>query len=134
MLSFIARRLGVMVLTMLCLTMVVFFLVNLEPNLKKLAISADRHRAHRAEQLESWLASTATANPFCALRQWLGVCPSSPRVDPTTGKPSPRFSFCNEPVEPTALRRAAGRFRLLHQVQDHGRHRSCFRRSRPPAS
>ena len=28
-----------MALTMLCLTMIVFFLINLEPNLKKLAIS-----------------------------------------------------------------------------------------------
>ena len=37
--SFLARRLGVMLLTMLCLTLVVFYLVNLEPNLRKLAIS-----------------------------------------------------------------------------------------------
>ncbi|TIU44191.1 MAG: ABC transporter permease, partial [Mesorhizobium sp.] len=38
MLSFILRRLGTMALTMLCLTLVVFFLINLNPNLKKLAI------------------------------------------------------------------------------------------------
>ena len=37
--SFVARRLGVMLLTMLCLTLAVFYLVNLQPNLRKLAIS-----------------------------------------------------------------------------------------------
>ena len=34
---FILRRLGVMILTALCLTFVVFFLTNLGPNLEKLA-------------------------------------------------------------------------------------------------
>ena len=49
MLAFILRRLGTMLLTMLCLTLVVFFLVNLEPNLKKLAISQTEHaRLRRA--------------------------------------------------------------------------------------
>ena len=43
MLAFILRRLGTMALTMLCLTMIVFFMINLEPNLKKLAISQTRH-------------------------------------------------------------------------------------------
>ncbi|TIT55999.1 MAG: ABC transporter permease, partial [Mesorhizobium sp.] len=54
MLSFVLRRLGTMALTMLCLTMIVFFLINLEPNLKKLAISqTEMHTS--AEQLEDWL-------------------------------------------------------------------------------
>ena len=34
---FILRRLGVMLLTALCLTFIVFFLTNLYPNLEKLA-------------------------------------------------------------------------------------------------
>ena len=34
---FLLRRLGVMILTALCLTFVVFFLTNLSPNLEKLA-------------------------------------------------------------------------------------------------
>ena len=34
---FILRRLGVMILTALCLTFIVFFLTNLFPNLEKLA-------------------------------------------------------------------------------------------------
>lgn len=54
MFSFIIRRIGTILLTMLCLTLVVFFLVNLEPNLKKLAISqTEMHTS--ADQLESWL-------------------------------------------------------------------------------
>ncbi len=54
MLAFILRRLGTMALTMLCLTLIVFFLINLEPNLKKLAISQLDMRTP-ADQLESWL-------------------------------------------------------------------------------
>ena len=37
MVSFILRRLGIMVLTALCLTFIVFWLTNLFPNLEKLA-------------------------------------------------------------------------------------------------
>ena len=40
-----------MALTMLCLTMIVFFLINLEPNLKKLAIATGCRTW--AEQLET---------------------------------------------------------------------------------
>ena len=38
---FILRRLGVMILTALCLTFIVFFLTNLTPNLEKLAKTVD---------------------------------------------------------------------------------------------
>ena len=54
MLAFILRRLGTMVLTMFCLTMVVFFMINLEPNLRKLAISQLDMRSSD-EHIESWL-------------------------------------------------------------------------------
>ena len=54
MLAFILRRMGTIALTMLCLTMIVFFMINLEPNLKKLAISQLDMRSP-AEQIESWL-------------------------------------------------------------------------------
>ena len=37
MLNFILRRLGLMLLTAFCLTFIVFYLTNLEPNLEKLA-------------------------------------------------------------------------------------------------
>lgn len=100
MLAFILRRLGVMALTMLCLTMVVFYLVNLEPNLKKLAISQTEMRAS-AEHLESWLVRNGYREPFLErYAQWIGVWPKRPNIDPDTGKAVPRFSFCKEPAEP----------------------------------
>jgi peptide/nickel transport system permease protein len=101
MLAFVIRRLGTMVLTMVCLTMVVFFLINLEPNLKKLAISqTEMHTS--AEQLESWLAGHGyRQNFFVRYGQWLGLVRKQPSIDPTTGAAKPRFSFCNDPVEPT---------------------------------
>ena len=100
MLFFIARRLGTMVITMLCLTMVVFFMVNLEPNLKKLAISQLDMRSP-AEQIESWLVKNGyRQNFFIRYGQWIGVVQKQPNVDAETGKTTPRFSYCNEPAEP----------------------------------
>lgn len=101
MLSFIMRRLGTMALTMLCLTLVVFFLINLEPNLKKLAISQTEMRT-TAEQLESWLQRNGyRQNFFIRYGQWLGVVQKQPNIDPATGQAVPRFRFCNEAAEPT---------------------------------
>ncbi|MET0596403.1 MAG: ABC transporter permease [Mesorhizobium sp.] len=100
MFAFILRRLGTMVLTMLVLTMVVFFMINLEPNLKKLAISQLDMRTP-ADQLESWLVKNGyRQNFFVRYGQWLGVVKKQPVVDPETGKSVPRFSFCQEPSEP----------------------------------
>ncbi len=100
MLSFILRRLGVIGLTMLCLTLVVFFLINLDPNLKKLAISQTEMRA-TSEQLESWLQRNGyRQNFFVRYGQWLGVMPKQPNIDPATGQAVPRFTFCNEPAVP----------------------------------
>jgi peptide/nickel transport system permease protein len=100
MLAFILRRLGTMALTMLCLTLVVFFLVNLEPNLKKLAISQTEMRASAAE-LESWLQRNGyRQNFFVRYGQWLGVVRKQPNIDAATGQAAPRFHFCNEPLEP----------------------------------
>ncbi|NGN41058.1 ABC transporter permease [Mesorhizobium sp. CGMCC 1.15528] len=88
-----------MVLTMLCLTMVVFFMVNLEPNLKKLAISQLDMRSP-ADQIESWLVKNGyRQNFFVRYGQWIGVVKKQPNID-ATGKAIPRFSFCNEPTEP----------------------------------
>ncbi|RJG44516.1 MULTISPECIES: ABC transporter permease [unclassified Mesorhizobium] len=99
MFAFIIRRLGTMVLTMLCLTMVVFFMVNLEPNLKKLAISQLDMRSP-ADQIESWLVKNGyRQNFFVRYGQWIGVVKKQPNID-ATGKAIPRFSFCNEPSEP----------------------------------
>lgn len=100
MLAFVFRRLGTMVLTMLCLTMVVFFMVNLEPNLKKLSISQIDMRSSQ-DDIERWLTRNGyRQNFFVRYGQWLGVVQKQPNVDPATGKVTPRFSFCNEPAEP----------------------------------
>lgn len=97
---FFIRRIGVMALSMLCLTMIVFFLVNLEPNLKKLAISqTEMHTS--GEQLENWLVKNGyRQNFFIRYGQWLGVVPKHPVLEAETGLPIHRFSFCNDPVVP----------------------------------
>lgn len=101
MLSFIMRRLGTMALTMLCLTLVVFFLINLEPNLKKLAISQTEMRT-TSDQLESWLQRNGyRQNFFIRYGQWLGVVQKQPNIDPATGQAVPRFRFCNESAVPS---------------------------------
>ena len=90
--SFLARRLGVMLLTMLCLTLVVFYLVNLEPNLRKLAISQTEMHA-TSQELERWLAKTAIGNHFVVrYAAWLGVWPKAADIDPATGASEPRDS------------------------------------------
>lgn len=100
MLTFISRRLGTMLLTMLCLTLVVFFMVNLEPNLRKLSISQLDMRSSDAD-IEQWLVKNGyRQNFFVRYGQWLGVVQKQPNVDPATGKAVPRFSYCNEPAEP----------------------------------
>lgn len=100
MLSFIVRRLGTMVLTMLCLTLVVFFMVNLEPNLRKLSISQLDMRSSD-EHIESWLVRYGYRDNFLVrYGRWLGVVRKQPNIDPATGEAVPRFSYCDEPAEP----------------------------------
>jgi len=63
MLMFILRRAGTMLLTMVCLTLVVFYLVNLEPNLEKIAKTQGSMRMTDAE-VDSWLAENGYRGPF----------------------------------------------------------------------
>ncbi len=72
---FILRRLGVMILTALCLTFVVFFLTNLYPNLEKLAKTQGNFRMSD-EQVETWLGNRGYLEPtFVKYGEWLGVMP-----------------------------------------------------------
>ncbi|PIE12361.1 MAG: peptide ABC transporter permease [Rhodobacterales bacterium] len=72
---FILRRLGVMLLTALCLTFIVFFLTNLYPNLEKLAKTQGNFRMSD-EQVESYLANRGYLQPLpVKYGQWLGVMP-----------------------------------------------------------
>ncbi|NRA98235.1 MAG: ABC transporter permease [Rhodobacteraceae bacterium] len=73
---FILRRFGVMLLTALCLTFVVFFLTNLYPNLEKLAKTQGNFRMTDAE-VTSYLEKNGYLQPMVVkYGEWLGVVPS----------------------------------------------------------
>jgi len=82
---FILRRFGVMILTALCMTFIVFFLTNLYPKLETLAKTQGNARMSDAEVV-SWIERNGYSGPM-VLRygQWLGVVPGWTRVDGTTG-------------------------------------------------
>ena len=72
---FILRRLGVMLLTALCLTLIVFWLTNLFPNLEKLAKTQGNFRMSD-EAVNSYLTNNGYMQPLpVKYGQWLGVLP-----------------------------------------------------------
>ncbi len=72
MLLFTIKRMGVMALTALCLTFIVFFLTNLEPNLEILAKEQNNMRMSDA-QVESWLEREGYKRPLLTrYGEWLG--------------------------------------------------------------
>src|SRR5690606_20702577 len=72
MLMFVLRRLGTMVLTMIVLTMIVFYLVTLPPNLEKIAKTQGSMRMTDAE-VELWLDQHGYGGPFFErYGVWLG--------------------------------------------------------------
>jgi len=72
---FILRRLGVMLLTALCLTFIVFWLTNLAPNLEKLAKTQGNARMSD-EAVVTWLANRGYSQTLpIKYGQWLGVLP-----------------------------------------------------------
>lgn len=72
---FILRRLGVMLLTALCLTFIVFWLTNLYPNLEKLAKTQGNFRMSD-EAVTSYLQNRGYLEPApIKFGQWLGVVP-----------------------------------------------------------
>ncbi|OAN70431.1 peptide ABC transporter permease [Rhodobacteraceae bacterium EhC02] len=72
---FILRRLGIMILTALCLTFIVFFMTNLYPNLEKLAKTQGNFRMSDAE-VASYLGRNGYLDPLpVKYGQWLGVLP-----------------------------------------------------------
>ena len=101
MFRFLARRIGAMALTMLCLSLVVFYFVNLEPNLKRLAIHQTEMRASQ-QDLENWLTRNGYRdNFFIRYARWIGVAQKQPVIDTNTNQVVPRFRFCDEPAIPT---------------------------------
>lgn len=96
--NFLFKRLGLMALTMVALTLVVFYLVNLEPNLKKLALNQMYDQASAAE-VESWLSANGYRQPFFKrYAEWIGIWPKVSTLDPKTGKPALKFGFCKGSV------------------------------------
>lgn len=72
---FVLRRVGVMLLTALCLTFVVFFLTNLEPNLEKLAKQQANSRMSD-EAVVMWLHDRGySQSVFIKYGEWLGIVP-----------------------------------------------------------
>ena len=86
MVRFLVQRIGVMLLSALCLTFVVFFLTNLDPNLEKLTKSLLDMRTSD-EQVELYLQKNGyRQNLFKRYGEWLGVAPGWTRVDEETGE------------------------------------------------
>ena len=72
MLLFTIKRMGVMALTALCLTFIVFFLTNLEPNLEILAKEQNNMRMSDV-QVHSWLEKEGYRRPLLTrYGEWLG--------------------------------------------------------------
>ncbi|OWU83760.1 peptide ABC transporter permease [Oceanicola sp. 22II-s10i] len=81
MLIFLLRRTGTMLLTALCLSFIVFFLTNLEPNLEKVAKYEGNSRM-TDEQVEGWLRNNGFNQPILIrYGEWLGVWPGWTRED-----------------------------------------------------
>src|SRR5688500_20137686 len=92
----ILSRLGVMILTAVCLTFAVFFLTNLQPSLEKLAKTQVNTRM-TDEQVALWLANNGYARPtLVRYGEWLGVMPGWTGTA-ENGKPTGR---CVEPEVP----------------------------------
>ncbi|MFV1531333.1 MULTISPECIES: ABC transporter permease [unclassified Phaeobacter] len=102
---FILRRVGIMILTALCLTFIVFTLTNLYPNLEKLAKTQGNFRMSD-EAVASWLEKGGYLQPMpVKYGQWLGVLPGWTTVtdEGTTGR-------CITGVQPAEEAAAAPRF------------------------
>jgi peptide/nickel transport system permease protein len=79
--SFILRRLGVMILTAICLTFIVFLLTNLAPNLEKLAKNQGNNRMSD-EQVVTWLETRGYSDPVLVkYARWIGVAPAFTREE-----------------------------------------------------
>ena len=72
MLFFIIKRLFVILLTLLCLSFIVFSLVTIEPNLKKLALNQANMRMEE-DEVQSWLEKNGYKRPLLVqYGEWLG--------------------------------------------------------------
>ncbi len=97
---FILRRLGVMLLTALCLTFIVFWLTNLYPNLEKLAKTQGNFRMSD-EAVASYLDKNGYLDPLpVKFGQWMGVLPGWTHEE--DGEVTGRCFGADTPVEERA--------------------------------
>ncbi len=81
MLFFLLRRLGVMLLTAVTLTFIVFFLTNLPPNLEKLARSEGSVRM-TDESVATWIEQNGHGGSVLSrYAEWMGLKPGWVRTD-----------------------------------------------------
>lgn len=81
MFNFVLRRFGVMVLTALALTFVVFYLTNLPPNLEKLARTEGSVRM-TDESVANWIVENGHGGSvFMRYAEWIGLKPGWVLVD-----------------------------------------------------
>ncbi len=98
---FILRRLGVMILTALCLTFIVFWLTNLGPNLEKLAKTQGNARMSD-DAVVSWLDSRGYSQALpIKYGQWLGVLPGYV-IEGRDGEVRARCAEAGQPIEEAA--------------------------------
>ena len=96
--KFILRRVGVMLLTALCLTYIVFFLTNLYPNLEKLAKTQGNFRMSD-EEVATYLNNNGYLQPTVTkYGQWLGVLPGYV-IEGTDGKMRAKCADRGQPIE-----------------------------------
>ena len=95
---FVLRRIGVMLLTALCLTFLVFFLTNLHPNLEKLAKTQGNFRMSD-EEVATYLNNHGYLQPtFVKYGQWLGALPGYV-IEGTDGRVRARCAKPDQPIE-----------------------------------
>jgi len=81
MIRFLARRVGTMLLTALCLTFIVFFLTNMDARLETLAKTQGSVRMTDAE-VQSWIVRNGYDRPILVrYGEWLGVVPGWTREE-----------------------------------------------------
>jgi peptide/nickel transport system permease protein len=97
---FILRRLGIMILTALCLTFIVFSLTNLYPNLEKLAKTQGNFRMSD-EAVTSYLDNRGYTQALpIKYGQWLGVLPGYV-IDGSDGETRAKCAASRAPTEDT---------------------------------
>ena len=100
MVGYILKRVGVALLSVICLSFIVFLLVNIEPNLRKLAIGQVNIRASEAS-LEGWLERNGYREPVVErYAAWLGLAPKRP-ITNQDGRPTALARNCAVLTEPT---------------------------------